>query len=872
MTRPGSASRDPSNPPVSILDNIARWLRDPLVLAGLSLLLIAPVGLLAFNAGKKIATLATASSDSAQWTWSQLEVEFLKLEATTSNAMSNGDVEAVRRAFDVLYNRTTILRTMVSVIDHVETELLREKLASIAAVLETAVPTIESTDAALLAELPVLSAMFADIRPPVRDIALAFLPIIASASDRQRETVRLMLLSVTVATSLLLLFMLVSILLLSSLSAKLREKTRDAEATANWLRAVVRASTDAIVVSDDEGRIVDFNAAAERIFGYSRPEIIGYSMPELIFPSYSRATDQTGVARYLSIGKGKLLGRGRVRLEATRKSGELFPIELSIDSAEVPDGEIIVSYIRDLSSEKEAERLLHKAQDDARAGEKAKTDILAVMSHEIRTPLNGIMGTLELIKKCDPQPDFADYLRMIETSAKILLRHINDVLEISKLDANPHEWARASREFVLEEIVAEVIDVHQSLAVARGNELENTSPREMGPVVGDPEMLRQILINLISNAVKFTWNGRVTIEARRADADDVVEFRVCDNGIGIAPQNIERIFDDFFMVDPTYGRTADGTGLGLAITARLLRSVNGKIAVQSTLGEGSMFHVRLPLPRAEAPQGAPSKTVTVAHDAKYSVAPLDILVVEDNPINQRIVHDLMVRLGHNVTVAEDGLDAVRAAMRARFDVILMDIGMPRMDGIEASRRIRVAGRSRLARIIAVTAHARPQDISRFLAAGLDAVITKPFNMGQLLDALTEGKTMPSRKGRGGNATLAGEDPGSDLVDLMGQEGADWAWTTFAGQCDALMKRLDELASGRECDVEDLERIHQLCGTAAVLGASEIASQLRRIEGTLTIGEVYRQPYLLNNIIGHWRATQVDGTRAGLGPLKSVIPR
>jgi signal transduction histidine kinase len=282
---------------------------------------------------------------------------------------------------------------------------------------------------------------------------------------------------------------------------------------------------------------------------------------------------------------------------------------MSLGSSIGVGSEIFVSFLRDISRRVAAEQALIKARDDAVAGEKAKADFIAVMSHEMRTPLNGMLGTLELFDFDEYSPKTREYLDIIKASGKLLLHHVDNVLDISRAEAGKVELSE--RVFSVPALVRELVESQRGVSEHRGNSLSKMIDLIGGDyAIGDPMRVRQILLNLIGNAIKFTRNGSIIVEARRLPNEDMVEFRVTDTGIGIPVHDRERIFDDFVTLDATFSRAVGGTGLGLAIVRRLVKAMGGTIGLESSEGYGSSFWVRLPMPLSQEPPRRNSKPRT----------------------------------------------------------------------------------------------------------------------------------------------------------------------------------------------------------------------------------------------------------------------
>jgi PAS domain S-box-containing protein len=506
-------------------------------------------------------------------------------------------------------------------------------------------------------------------------------------------------------------------------------------------RNVLETAADAYVAVDENSRIVEWNAAATALFGWSRDEALGLSLMETIIPERYREKHERGFRHFNETGQSDVMSHV-LELPALNRRGEEFPVEITLNAIRAEGHWLINSFIRDISARKAAEAALQQAKENAESASRAKTEFLATMSHEIRTPLNGVIGFTGLLLDGPLTEDKRHYAELARQSGEALLHLLNDFLDFSKIEAGRLQLEPVDFDLHLE--ATQVLALVQPAAETRGLELRRRIdvPHRLR---GDAARLRQILLNLLSNAVKFTEQGHVTLccsEAGRQGRTVRICFEVTDTGIGIEPALRPFLFKPFVQAE-SITRRFGGTGLGLAISRRLAEAMGGEIGFRSSPGAGSTFWVELPfvlLPSEETP--LPDASLDEFRSAPEGTHRGRVLVAEDNSVSQMLAAEVLKRLGCQVDVVGNGIEAVEAWKQLPYDLIFMDCDMPAMDGFEATRQIRRqegagrhggnphGGRPHTP-IIAMTASALQGDAERCLAAGMDEFMSKPLRLQQI---------------------------------------------------------------------------------------------------------------------------------------------
>lgn len=522
-----------------------------------------------------------------------------------------------------------------------------------------------------------------------------------------------------------------------------RRASEEAAATqGRRLRNILDSAADGIITIDERGIVRDYNQAAEQIFGVDAAGAIGRSLGDLLPPADGRE-HQNHVLRYLAEGRGSVIGRGRV-LQTVRYDGR--PLEIHLAVSEVVDqGErLFTGIVRDITDSRTMERELERHRDhleemvaartvelqasqlEAERLSRVKGEFLAKMSHEIRTPLNAVLGLAQIGARSATDTAAVPTFKRIVDAGQHLLAVINDILDVSRLDAGM--LSLESQPFQLAGTVERLSRLIAPSAQARGLQWSvSLAPDLPAWVMGDEARITQILTNLLANAVKFTEAGAVALAI--ATERDAIVFRVSDTGIGIPAAQLPRLFTPFDQLDNTVTRKYGGSGLGLAISRDLARLMAGTLVAESRAGEGSVFTLTLPLPIATAP-------ATVTADPGFGggrLSGMRLLAAEDVEVNRLVLEGMLQHEGAVVSFAENGAQALARIVHDgahAFDAVLMDIQMPVMDGFEATRQIRLLSQD--LPIIGLTAHALPAERDRSLAAGMVAHLAKPIDIDELV--------------------------------------------------------------------------------------------------------------------------------------------
>ncbi len=511
---------------------------------------------------------------------------------------------------------------------------------------------------------------------------------------------------------------------------KTEQALRESEAR---FRLLSQNTPDAVFLHDMAGNVLDVNDHACLMLGYDKEALTRLNVAD--FEVSCPAAVLHGIWANMQPGPFRFEGLAR------RADGTTFPTEVH-GVAFVERGRTLsLVAARDLTLRKQYEQRLAEARDAAMAANRAKTEFLANMSHEIRTPMHIILGMAELLRETVLAPEQARYLASLESAGQVLLHLINDILDLSQIEAQKLELRPQC--FDPAALVGQVRDMMAVAVEEKGLSFSLRLDAGLPAVmVNDPDRVRQVLLNLLWNAVKFTTSGGITLEAARVDAPGAspgapaLRLAVTDTGVGIAPEDRERIFAPFTQAQRAGGRPA-GTGLGLAICKNLMERMGGAIAVDSVPGQGSRFTCTLPsLPGVG--RDAPRPECAAAPPPPPPARRRRLLLVEDSPANREMVRLFLEKEPYDIVVADTGVSALAQFAPGRFDVVLMDMEMPEMDGCaatEAIRRLEAASGAWRTPVLMLSAHAFADYERKALAAGCDAFLTKPVRKATLLDAL-----------------------------------------------------------------------------------------------------------------------------------------
>ena len=636
-------------------------------------------------------------------------------------------------------------------------------------------------------------------------------------------------------------------------AARTAEINRINEVLANVLSA---ASEVAIVATDPEGKIQLFNRGAERMLGYTAAEMMGRMPAVFLVPEEIKARGAELTAEYkvpisgfrVFVHKSELEGAEKREWTYVRKDGSRLPVTLVVTTMRNAKGEITgyLGISEDITEQIRSTQALREAKVTAEAANAAKSRFLAMMSHELRTPMTGVLGMADLLLTSDLDSEQRGLVQTLTRSAHTLLDLLNDVLDFAKIEAGRVELEEI--DFSVAQIIHDVQAVVAPLASERGNNLDiQIDPSIKTAYRGDAKRYRQVVMNLVGNANKFTTAGKISIRVKENEEGRVVTL-VSDTGVGIAEENRDRLFEPFVQEDVSTSRKFGGTGLGLTISKTLVELMGGKIWVESKQGEGSTFGFSIALKPGDATriEALPDQRPTSAQTMPTAGRPLRILFAEDNATVRALVVTVLGKMNHSVVAVENGALAVEKAKHERFDIILMDMQMPVMDGPLAMQHIHAAepegGKTP---IIAMTADAIRSNQENYIKAGASVVITKPVEWRRLaieMARLTGGMLTAAPIT---DPPAAPAPPSSPLLDsaLMNSIAENIDLALFAEMIDDFVASMkdytgDIVKAAAQREMTATKRAaHALRGVAGQLGATRLSEVAKTIEVAAAQGSI-----------------------------------
>ncbi len=628
-------------------------------------------------------------------------------------------------------------------------------------------------------------------------------------------------------------------------------------------------------------RFIYVNDGAQRQVGYTEAELLEMT-PLDIKPEFTLERFRQMVQPLID-GTQPMLN---FRTVHHRKDGQDVPVEIFLQFVRKgTERGRFIAIVRDITERKLVEQQLLEAKIEAERANQVKGEILANMSHEIRTPLSAILGLSQLTLGTELSLKQKDYLQKIHGASKSLMSILNDILDYSKAEAG--QMALESEIFQLGSVLQACSNLFIEAAISKGTKLRYETASDVPPnLVGDSLRLGQILQNLLSNAIKFTERGEIGLKVELAETlsadvlppDVLLRFTISDTGIGLTPEQIGRLFTPFGQVDTSITRKYGGTGLGLSISKRLVEMMGGNITASSQAGQGSVFSFTA---RFRVAALSPDRGNEPA-DSMRRLKGVRILLVEDNVINQQVGQEFLQQAGAEVSLADNGRIAVAKVQRGDFDLVLMDLQMPGMDGFEATRRIRnLPGKQHLP-IVAMTAAAMLKDRLACEAAGMNDFVSKPFDPPRLIDTLSQwvkpglfrdaSLAVQSLQSAGQSSEFASELPGFDLSGTLPRFGGNKDFLRkmlrqFGDEFTHAQSRLDSLLSaGRHADAAYF--LHQLKGVAGNVGAQALYEAAHTLELELQAGQM---PATLPEFRAALAQALDSVNRLGAGQAGTVLP-
>jgi two-component system sensor histidine kinase/response regulator len=573
----------------------------------------------------------------------------------------------------------------------------------------------------------------------------------------------------TASIALVTVVMLCLVFLTTAIDRRFSSHAVELESNEQRYRRILAAAFDAFIGFTSEGTITEWNEQAEKTFGWSAEEATGRSVNEML----QFETVEEGESRYRNLLEAEAAGllESRTEVLARHKTGQRFAAEMAISAISTGGQKLFAAFVHDVTKRKLVESEMLEARAGAESANKAKSEFLANMSHEIRTPLNGVIGMTDLALETELTPEQRDYIETVKLSADSLLSVINDILDFSKIEAGKIDLEEI--QFDLPECVETTLKTLALRADEKGLELLcEISPQVPGAVFGDEGRLRQIMTNLVGNAIKFTEVGEVSVNVeveQNGGEDRWLHFTVSDTGIGIAAEKVDTIFESFRQADTSTTRHYGGTGLGLTISKRLIEIMGGRIWIESELGRGSRFHFVAPLKVAEYVEETFAPAAT-----QERLVGVKVLIIDDNKTNRRILEGLLARWGMRATSAADGATALRKLadalmMDEPYRLVLTDMHMPQMDGFMVVQELQKNPAFSAATVMMLSSGGHRGDAGRCQELGIAAYLLKPVRQAELQEAIARALGARSTKKESPMITqklLQAERPANQFLKVL----------------------------------------------------------------------------------------------------------
>ena len=742
-----------------------------------------------------------------------------RLKLTTGVLMSRMDIVEVH-----IYNRKLALRE--ELIEAFKSILrIKPKLLRIV--------TANSGDDLTLAARSMTNDMPMFIEQ-IRAFAVKSMRLAADLSATERRNLWSLVNRFALAAFVLVLLFVTSLfMMIYSWMSMTHTRTKEAEARES-LQQTYNLSSEGILIVDRYAKVVTINPAASEMFGLTDDDLNDKTVLRRIFVDFPEVNKMVwdilteGYYKHIIIKEG--MSR-RVETLGRSKDGSILKLEvLTTRDRDSYGNPVLVLFMRDVTAQIAREDDLRKARDEAVRAVDSRIRFFAAMSHEMRTPISGAIAAIDAINvRTNPDTDQRRLLGIAEKSAHAALDQINNVLDLAWVERG--DFQLDFEEFNYVDVIEEAVDQFRPLAQSVGTVFElELSDRDSTFVEGPLRVFMRPLNNLLGNAIKHTQNGTITVRA--ADFNGQVRIEVEDTGTGVSEEDRERIFEPFIMGNSGHVSATQSSGLGLPIAKRAVESMGGEMGYSSKQGYGSLFWFTCKLePSSELPD--PVLINIKAEEtpqAKSGTIKDEVLLVEDNEASRILACEMLQWHGLDVTIAENGLEAVEIATSKRFSTILMDVNMPVMDGLIATQHIRTSGASAAARIIGVTAYGAPDEVERFMLSGMDQVISKPLTSQDIQSVFKESQNMTQ----------------PSVEDIVGPEKMDFALDSLRAEVKMLLEGLMSAKNEDELD-EMANEAHRVKGLASILQFSELARLVTECEKYLRNGRASKAQSLAEDI-------------------------